>query len=200
MMVPHAFIFMGRSGSGKGTQANLLLDYFAGREPPEAALHVETGELLRSFIKKAGWTQARTKAVMHAGGYLPGFLPIYIWSQFLTENLSGQEHLLLDGCSRTLVEAETLDSALDFYEFKAAGKVPVIFLEVHEEEIARRLAPRGRHDDTPEGIRNRLSEFDRKVKPVLDYYREHADYRLITIDGGQEIEAVQKSILSHLGL
>lgn len=191
-------IFMGRSGSGKGTQAQLLIDFFNSQTPPVPTLYVETGSLLREFIKTDGWTQRRAKEIMNQGGYLPGFLPIRNWSEFLIKHFQGGENLILDGCSRTLVEAEALNGALEFYGRTKPAKVLVFLLEVAEDEIVQRLLPRGRVDDTHEGIRNRLQEFDFKVKPVLDFYANHPNYNFIKINGNRSIEEIAADIRSLL--
>ena len=43
-------------------------------------------------------------------------------------------------------------------------------LQVPEEELFRRLAGRGRADDTPEVIRQRLVAYRQQTEPLLDYY------------------------------
>ena len=45
-------------------------------------------------------------------------------------------------------------------------------LQVPEEELFRRLAGRGRADDTPEVIRQRLVAYRKQTEPLLDYYTE----------------------------
>ena len=46
----------------------------------------------------------------------------------------------------------------------------VLELQVPEEELFRRLAGRGRADDTPEVIRQRLVAYRKQTEPLLDYY------------------------------
>ncbi len=48
----------------------------------------------------------------------------------------------------------------------------VLELQVPEEELFRRLAGRGRADDTPEVIRQRLVAYRQQTEPLLDYYRQ----------------------------
>ena len=47
----------------------------------------------------------------------------------------------------------------------------VLELQVPEEELFRRLAGRGRADDKPEVIRQRLVAYRNQTEPLLDYYR-----------------------------
>lgn len=197
-MATPTLIFMGRSGSGKGTQARLLVDFFGHKNPPEATLYIETGNLLREFNETEGWTQRRAKEIMNQGGYLPGFLPIRNWSELLIKNFRGGELLILDGCARSLVEAQALDGALEFYKPDDRPRALVFLLEVSEDGIMQRLLPRGRVDDTQDGVRNRLREFDLKVKPVLDFYAQHPTYRFLTVNGNQTIEQIHRDILKLL--
>jgi adenylate kinase len=46
----------------------------------------------------------------------------------------------------------------------------VLELQVPEEELFRRLAGRGRADDTPEVIRQRLVAYREQTEPLLNYY------------------------------
>lgn len=192
------FIFMGRSGSGKGTQARLLIDWLKSQTPSHAALYIETGNLVRQFMQGDSWSQKQARVIVNNGGFLPAFMAINNWANFLREQYRGDEYLLVDGTPRTYLEAEAFDGALEFYGAPASPRALVIVLEVTPDEIVRRLAARGRNDDTPEAIRSRLSEFDKKVKPVLDYYRQNPNYRFITINGNRSIEEIAVDVRSLL--
>ena len=71
---------------------------------------------------------------------------------------------LFDGFPRTLAQAEALD------EFLAAAALPldgVLELDVDEDELVRRRWPRGREDDRPEVIRNRLDAYLRANRAAV---------------------------------
>ena len=57
----------------------------------------------------------------------------------------------------------------------------VLELQVPEEELFRRLAGRGRADDTPEVIRQRLVAYRKQTEPLLEYYGRRG--LLKSIDG-----------------
>ena len=89
-----------------------------------------------------------------------------------------QTGYLLDGFPRTIAQAEALDAML------AEQGTPldvVLELQVPEEELFRRLAGRGRADDTPEVIRQRLVAYREQTEPLLDYYGQRG--LLQSIDG-----------------
>ena len=49
-----------------------------------------------------------------------------------------------------------------------------------------------RTDDTEEGIRSRMNEYETKAEPVIKYYREMK--KVVDINGDQSIEKVFKDI------
>ena len=70
----------------------------------------------------------------------------------------------------------------------------VIFLEVPEEELVRRLTGRSanesRSDDAPETVHRRLQVYQAETEPVIRWYAEH-DVCLIEADGVGSIEEIQ---------
>ena len=48
----------------------------------------------------------------------------------------------------------------------------VVYLDVSKEEVIRRLTARGRADDTPKIITNRLEVYERETAPLLEYYED----------------------------
>ncbi len=196
-MTPQTFIFFGPSGSGKGTQARLLQEEIMKKDPSGRVIYVETGERFREFVKNSNTLTANlTKNVIESGGLMPEFMPIWIWAGFLVENLTGNEHLILDGLSRRLPEASILDSAIKFYNRE---NPKVISIEVSDEETKRRLLSRGRVDDDEEGIRKRIDWYKNNVVPAINYFKENKDYDFISINGEQSIEDVHKEIMEKLG-
>jgi len=193
-MRPQTFIFFGKSGSGKGTQAKLLGDYLK-RTKGNEVLYIETGEGFRDFIKTDSHTAQLTKEVLSGGGLLPVFMPIWLWTDFLVKNYNGTEDLILDGLCRRPAEAPVLDSALKFF----GQKNPIIiYINVSNEWSFARMKDRGRKDDTEAYIKSRLDWFEWNVVPAMAYFHEHPDYTFLEINGEQTVEEVQSEILSRL--
>ncbi|MBI4136284.1 MAG: nucleoside monophosphate kinase [Candidatus Vogelbacteria bacterium] len=196
------FIFIGRSGSGKGTQAKLLIKYLAGAP----VIYLETGRYVRELINQQTYSGRLAKVVSERGERQPDFIAVYLWSNFLINNLIGGpsadsprfgeageagEHLVFDGTPRSLVEAQALDTAVAFYKLE---KPRVIFLDISVARARERLANRGREDDDKDGIEKRLGWYERDVEPVIDYYRRHSGYQFLRIDGDQEVEMIHGEI------
>ena len=190
---PRTFIFFGPSGSGKGTQAKLLKDYLEKNNKERKVIYIETGQLFRDFISSnKSYTRDLTKNVMDQSGLIPEFMPIWIWSECLIKNLTGAEHLILDGLSRRKHEAPILDGAMKFYKRKS----PVIIeIDVSREWAFEKLLKRGRKDDTPDGIGPRLDWYSEHVIPAVEYLSSKPDYVHLKINGEQTIEEVHQEIL-----
>ncbi len=194
MNQPRVFLFFGRSGSGKGTQAKLLATHLEKEFPSQQTLYVETGALIRKFMERheSNYASKLTKEVIDTGGLLPAFIPIWLWATYLTEHFSGKENLILDGLSRRLNEAPVLAGA---FEFLGIEKPIVVYLNVSVDWATRRLLERGRKDDQEKEIRRRLQWFDESVMPVVEYFKAHEKVRFIEINGEQSIEDVEKEIV-----
>ncbi|MEI6057485.1 MAG: nucleoside monophosphate kinase [bacterium] len=195
-MKPQAFIFIGRSGSGKGTQAKLLTDYLRELDPTKKTLYIQSGSEFRHFVKGESETQILAKEVNDQGGLQPEFLAVYMWTNVLVNQYTRNEHLIFDGTPRKLHEAGVLDSIFDFYKTE---KPHVICLKVSEDWSVRHLMVRGREDDNEALIRERLSWFEAEVRGAIEYYRTSPRYHFIEIDGEQTVQEVHKELVKKIG-
>ena len=149
-------------GGGKGTQGVRL-----AREL--GVPHISSGDVLRDEVAKDSELGREVKAHMEAGRLAPdelvtrAVLPV-------VEQLDGY---ILDGYPRTGSQAEGLD--LD----------AVVYLTVSDDEVERRLLARGREDDRPEVIAERLREYKADTKPLVDHYRDV----LVEVDGERDEDA-----------
>jgi len=163
-------VFIGPPGAGKGTQAEQIIATYR-------LAHLSTGDMLRAA------RQAKTEVGLKADRYMSGgqLVPDDIILDIIQQRLREPDcraGYLLDGFPRTIAQAEALDAML------AAGQTPldvVLELAVPEDELFRRLAGRGRADDKPEVIRQRLVAYRQQTEPLLDYYGKRG--LLKSIDG-----------------
>ena len=190
-MNSQAFVFFGRSGCGKGTQANLLADFLKSKG--KEVLYIETGSHFREFIKNENYSSKHAGDILKAGGLIPVFLPVWIWTDVLIKNFSGTQDLVFDGVCRRREESVALDSAIDFYKIE---KTNIILINVSKDWSYKRMIERARADDAPEKIQNRLTWYDRDVVPSIEYFRDRKGYNFIEINGEQTIENVHKDIIN----
>lgn len=196
-MNPQTFIFFGPSGSGKGTQAKLLIEKLEQVDPEKKVLYLETGGKLREFAKQDSFSAKKTREVIDSGGLMPEFLPIWLWSQFFVDNMTGSEHLVIDGISRKVHEAWILDTALQFYKRE---NPTIISILVSPEWATERLEERGRVDDKSEEIKRRMEWYEKSVKPALEHFKSNPYYKFVEINGEQPIEDVHQEILNKINL
>ena len=99
-----------------------------------------------------------------------------------------QKGYIFDGFPRSVQQAEMMEKANIEYDH-------VINLQVSEEEVIRRLTARGRADDKPEIIKNRLKVYERETAPLLTYYKDE----IINIKAeGSTPETISKEIIGKI--
>lgn len=196
-MKPLTFVFIGPSGSGKGTQAQLLMDTIKKVDPQGKILYIQSGQELREFMQEDNYLARLTNETLSKGGLMPTFMPIYIWGRVLVKKYTGKEHLIFDGTPRRLIEAEAMDSMFSFFNLE---NPIIIYIDVPKEESVKRLMLRKRYDDTEEDIRKRLSWYETDVKPALDHFRNRKDVIVLDIDGNRPIEDIHADIVKRVSL
>lgn len=195
-MNQQAFILIGRSGCGKGTQGKLLMEELKKKDPARPVLYIQTGNEFRTFIKGDSVTSKLSKEIYDQGGLQPEFLTIYMWTTLLVNNYKGNEHIVIDGTPRKYHEAGVLDSIFGFYKLI---KPVVIYIEVSKEWATQKLLARGRFDDNAHEIEKRLGWFETDVVPTIEYYRKNPAYTFVQINGEGGIEEVWAELKRKLG-
>jgi adenylate kinase len=163
-------IFLGPPGAGKGTQSERLLRYL--RIP-----HLSTGDMLRSAIAGRTPEGARAEEYMSAGQLVPDPIILDLVAARL-EKPDCMSGALFDGFPRTLGQAQALD---DYLQQHGRPLDLVLELRVPDEAVIKRLSGRGRTDDRPEVIAQRLKAYWSQTRPLTDYYSQRG--LLETIDG-----------------
>lgn len=189
------FILIGRSGSGKGTQAKLLIEAIKVRDGAVPVTYLEAGEKFRELIARDTFTSKLARKIMEEGGLQPAFLAIHNWSHLFIETITGNEHLVIDGSPRKLNEARILAEAFKFYN---RPKPVVIHISVSREWSKEKLLARKRADDNDKDIEARLDWYESDVAPAVEYFRDSGSMRVIDINGEQTIEEVQNEIASKV--
>src|SRR3989344_2959326 len=187
------FVFIGRSGCGKGTQAKLLKEKLENSSAK--VLYFESGEHFRDYIKGNSYSSNLSKKIMDIGGLQPSFLAVRSWADYFIDNFKGNECLIMDGSPRILLEAKELDGAFKFYNRRAV----VIYLNLTREEAEKRLLSRGREDDkSKDEIERRMNWFEECVVPVIEHYKNHQYIKLLDIDASPTVEVIHKDILGKI--
>jgi len=190
------FIFMGRSGSGKGTQAKLLIDEMVKRDSEHSVFYLETGKFFREYVSKEGHTNRIAKEIVEGGGRVNSFLAIWMWTNALIANLKGDEHLVIDGSPRAIQEAQIMDTAMTFY---GRQNPVIVYINTSRTWCEERLLERHRNDDlTIEHIRKKLDWFESDVEGAIWWYRNQAQYKFMEINGEHTVDEVKDEIFAKV--
>tara|TARA_S200000501_G_scaffold335798_1_gene340696 strand:- start:686 stop:1270 length:585 start_codon:yes stop_codon:yes gene_type:complete len=182
-------IFLGPPGSGKGTQAEILTEKLK-------YLHISVGDLLRENISKNTELGKLASSYVNAGELVPDDLIIKLVNSYIYDLQNKDSKylgIILDGFPRTIKQASSLENKIK--DLGASIKA-VIYLDISDEKIISRLQSRGRNDDKPELIRNRLDVYRKQTEPLLDFYSEKK--LLESINGDQNLKNVNGNILNVL--
>jgi adenylate kinase len=156
-------VLLGAPGSGKGTQAALLVE--------ELNLpHISTGELLRSAVKAGTELGLKAKIVVDRGELVSDEIMLGLIEDRLSRPDVAQG-FILDGYPRNLVQAEALDQLLERLEQPVDEALQIdVDVEMVIARIAKRAAEEDRSDDTEETVRKRMDVYAAQTAPVVDYY------------------------------
>ena len=182
-------VLLGAPGSGKGTQAALLVEKL---ELP----HISTGELLRSAVAAGTELGRKAKQVMDRGELVSDDIMLGLIEDRLTRD-DARAGFILDGYPRNLVQAQALDALLTRLNQPIDEALQIdVDVEMVIQRIAKRAAEEGRSDDSEEVARNRMKVYAEQTAPVVDYYAEKG--LLSRVLGVGTIEEVFQRILGVL--
>ena len=157
-------ILFGPPGSGKGTQAEKLVEKYN-------LLHISTGDLFRYEMSNDTPLGLEAKAYMAKGRLVPDSVTIGMLRNKV-ESAPEVQGYIFDGFPRTIPQAEALDALL---AEKGQAIDSLVALDVPEDEIVARLLNRGkssgRDDDNDEKIiRTRFKVYLKETAVVFDHY------------------------------
>lgn len=211
-------LITGLPGSGKGTQSELINDFYN-------IGHLSTGNVFRNQIQNETSLGKELASYMNEGKLVPDELTISI----LKEEIKLEKYstgFLLDGFPRTIAQAEFLDQMLADENTKLDL---VLELVIDENVIIDRITKRQvcpecgatyhmtsipskvegicdkcgsaliqREDDTVEKVATRLSVAKEQTVPVINYYKEQNIVTTITMDvtdsASEVFENIKKAI------
>jgi adenylate kinase len=168
-------VFIGAPGAGKGTQSERLVQLLG-------ATHLSTGEMLRDALDRKTKIGLEAQSFLDAGKLAPDSVVVGI----IRERLGMPDcarAVIFDGFPRTAEQAQELDALL------AERGTPldmVVELRVADDEVMRRLTGRGRSDDTPRLIAERLQSYWNLTRPLLDYYGRKGILESVDGQGGPD--------------
>lgn len=217
-----AVVLIGPPGSGKGTQAELLADKFG-------LVNFEISQIIEEKFKNASPNNEvieKEKRNWQAGELVSPELIVEWTLEKIRELANKGVGIVLSGNPRTIHEAE--NELPVFEELYGKENTKIIHLNLSKEESikrnsSRRICQANRHTipdfptfrdiktcprdgspllkrelDTPETISVRYEVYLRRTQPILSFMQERG-YKIIEIEGEQEIDKVNLDILNIIG-
>tara|TARA_A200000113_G_scaffold972_2_gene1053 strand:+ start:283 stop:870 length:588 start_codon:yes stop_codon:yes gene_type:complete len=183
-------ILFGKPGSGKGTQASLIKNKYN-------LVHISTGDVFRKNMSNKTDLGMLAKGYMEKGELVPDEVTVNMLKKELEDCLPC-EGFIFDGFPRTSYQAEKLDALLTKYSLNIHL---TIALDVDNQTLIKRLLNRGkssgRSDDQSEDkINKRLQEYDKKTKPLIEFYTKQNKYK--SINGIGEMDDITARIVNLL--
>ncbi len=187
---PKTVFFIGKPGSGKGTQAKLL----AART---GWTILASGSQFRAIAEENTAVGRKVKEELAQGLLMPHWFAMYLYQRALF-SVPEEASIIFDGFNRKVPEAELNIATLQWL----GRPFTVLNIEVSDEEVMRRLEGRaktsGRSDDHQDIVDERLEEYQDHTTRALDTFRKMGV--LIDIDGEQSELAVAEQVNEALGL
>lgn len=187
-------IMLGKPGSGKGTVGKMLSEQLG-------IIHISSGELFRSYIKKAGSIGKEIESYVSKGDLVPDNLAIELLKKRLLEP-DCSNGVILDGFPRTVVQAEVLENFLNTHNKKIdiAVKLELSDKDIMDRIVKRRVCSNNdcreiynlefkkpqkegicdicgskliqREDDKIETVKQRLKTYHETSEKLSDYYKK----------------------------
>ena len=198
-------LLIGPQGSGKGTQARLLVEKLG-------FYYFESGRFLREISQK----NEVVKKMLSEGTFVPDKEMVSYVTAYLDEN-GIYDNILFDGFPRSIAQYDFLKSWLNE---KNVNLNLALILEISEKETVRRLSARRsdpqtgkiynlitdpppadvdknvlvqRDDDKPDAIKKRLGWYKDQVMPLIVELKKEIE--VVEINGERSIEEIQNDLV-----
>jgi adenylate kinase len=211
-------VLVGPPGSGKGTQAKLLVERLG-------LAYIGTGEILRDAIRQGTPTGRLADPLIKQGLLVPDTVVNDVVAE-LFRRPDRPERFVMDGYPRTYAQAIAFDALLAQQFLKLDA---VIDLDIPDDEVVRRISSRRccankacgtcfnlafvppkkdgvcdkcgsplmlRDDDKEETVRRRLAEFHKNTDALIDHYRQRGLLR--EVSAMDPVETIYGNIVKRL--
>ncbi|AZA53718.1 adenylate kinase [Chryseobacterium sp. G0201] len=184
-------VLFGPPGSGKGTQAQNLIEKFNLKQ-------ISTGDLFRFNMKNDTDLGKLAKSYIDKGELVPD----QVTTDMLIDELrkpTDAAGFIFDGYPRTAVQTEALEKIV---KDELNDKIDVcLSLIVEDTILVERLLKRGetsgRNDDSNvEIIENRIKEYYAKTAEVAELYKQQGKY--VEVNGVGEINEISEKLFAEV--
>jgi adenylate kinase len=210
-------IMLGAPGAGKGTISKLLSDF-------DGSVQISTGDILRGAVKAGTDLGKKAKSFMESGALVPDELIMEIMEVRLKEP-DCAKGFILDGFPRTIPQADALKALINKLGIKMDGVInlavptniimdrlttrrtcnnadcqEIYNVKTKPSKVEGKCDKCGspiiqRADETEEAIKERLTTYNEKTAPLINYYEKEGLLKTITSLDINQIVADVKAAL-----
>jgi adenylate kinase len=184
-------VLFGPPGSGKGTQAQNLIEKFNLKQ-------ISTGDLFRFNMKNDTELGKLAKSYIDKGELVPD----QVTTDMLTDEIrkpTDAAGFIFDGYPRTAVQTEALEKIVkeELNDEIDVCLSLVVEDSILEERLLKRGEISGRSDDSNvEIIRNRIKEYYAKTAEVAELYKQQGKY--VEINGVGDINEISEKLFAEV--
>jgi adenylate kinase len=149
--------------------------------------------MLRAAVKAGTPVGTKVRDIMDRGDLCPDDIVVAIIADRI-EQPDAHNGFILDGFPRTVAQADALGEALEPHGRELTS---VVLIDVPDEVVAERISGRGRADDAPETVRERLHVYHDETEPLIAYYEQRDLLR--RVDGTGDPSDVEQRLRGALG-
>ena len=184
-------VLFGPPGSGKGTQAQNLIEKFNLKQ-------ISTGDLFRFNMKNDTELGQLAKSYIDKGELVPDQVTIDMLTDELKKPCDAQG-FIFDGFPRTATQTEALEKIVK--EILNSDINVCLSLIVEDKVLVERLLKRGetsgRTDDSNhEIISNRIKEYYAKTAEVAELYKQQGKY--VEVNGVGAIDEISEKLFAEV--
>lgn len=184
-------VLFGPPGSGKGTQAQNLIEKFNLKQ-------ISTGDLFRFNIKNNTDLGILAKSYIDEGELVPDEVTIDMLREEVKKPTE-TKGFIFDGFPRTVQQTEALEKIVA--EELHSDISLCLSLVVEDKLLIERLLNRGkssgRTDDSTESIiRTRIQEYYKKTAEVAELYKKQGKY--VEVNGVGEISEISEKLYKEV--
>lgn len=184
-------VLFGPPGSGKGTQAQNLIEKFNLKQ-------ISTGDLFRFNMKNDTELGQLAKSYIDKGELVPDQVTIDMLTDELKKPCDAQG-FIFDGFPRTETQTEALEKIVK--EILNSDINVCLSLIVEDKVLVERLLKRGetsgRTDDSnQEIISNRIKEYYAKTAEVAELYKQQGKY--VEVNGVGAIDEISEKLFAEV--
>lgn len=209
-------ILFGAPGSGKGTQANIILQNYPN------SIYISTGDILRENIKNNTDLGKLAESYISKGLLVPDEVINSMIQTKINDSIQNNKLLILDGYPRSINQLKFLINLVPTQSIKP------IYLKLELEQVIERIVYRRiclkcnriyhliynkpkndeicdicniklhqRSDDKEEVVTNRYNIYMNSTLPILQEFRKN-NIDVLEIDANQKVEKITENILNYL--